>query len=713
MKYLKRYADLISYDLDLEFIKTLESHVGYCIKEDLVKYNVNKISEPELPSNADETIVVIKTTAANEEVIFQFWDNTEQSTVNWGDGSSENLKPHAYDASLGHTDDYIRHSYVEPGEYTVILKGDNVTSHWVFPDAEGEYKDANGEYINWKHSLECAFPENIYKVKQLGKYFTSAYYLFYYKPNLIELGSNLFKHCINLKSLYYCFAQSEAFNKLPNGLFDNCLELIDVRGCFYGCNITEGFNLTSPGLPKLWERDGTNGIKIIHFECFCLNTNVEFLENIITEYGGYYAEPGNFTSFTIEITKAGQTINPRGLCLKLDFNSCYAIDWGDGTIENGYNDNTHTYKDIGEYKIEIKGGKFYLSADTLSIGINNLINLGPNAYFKENSSKLRYVKQLTTGCLDNCSLTSASNLFANNKWLTSLYEGAFDNLNNVTDFHCCFMGCSNLKTLPPRLLYNCINATDFSYCFCDCVSLNNIPIDLFDHCPNVTNLTYSFYNCSSLSEIPSGLFDTCATSIIDLPSCFGNCSSLTQLPDELFNNCINATNLSWCFFKCSSLSQLPNGLFKNCNNINDLSHCFKECSKLTSLPIGLFDSCVNITNLSYCFDFCSLTSLPIGLFDSCVNITNLSKCFKENNLVNISTGLFDNCINVTDFSGCFENCKSISHAYNLTSEGLPKLWERVGMEGYPGTIQGYGFAYGTSSIFREFIPTSWNGTMTI
>ncbi|MEG1141777.1 MAG: hypothetical protein RSE41_04940, partial [Clostridia bacterium] len=100
---------MANYNADLEFIKTLTKHVGFAKQEKIVKYNVNKISEPvdpELPGNTDETIVVIKTITANEEVIFQFWDNTEESTVNWGDGSIENLKPHAYDASLGHTDDY-------------------------------------------------------------------------------------------------------------------------------------------------------------------------------------------------------------------------------------------------------------------------------------------------------------------------------------------------------------------------------------------------------------------------------------------------------------------------------------------------------------------------------------------------------------------------------------------------------------------------------
>ncbi|MEG1363907.1 MAG: hypothetical protein RSC92_05710, partial [Clostridia bacterium] len=483
MKYLKRYADLISYDLDLEIIKTLESHVGYCIKEDLVKYNVNKISEPvepELPSNADETIVVIKTTEANEEVIFQFWDNTEQSIVNWGDGSIENLKHHTYDASLGHTDDYIRHSYVEPGEYTVILKGDNVTSHWLYFNLENideePFTDLDGTNIDMEnHSIFKAFPTQTYKAIQLGNHIKSFNALLMFKDFLYEIDKDLFKYCYkNVESLINTFAMCSQLSIIGEGLFDKCTNLKNVNCCFMYCgSISHPYNLTSSNLPTIWEVLNKNCISM-----FAEGTSEIFYSNM-PDYAGGLIYTGDIISSIVLNVPENTTISD----LIIFCTNKVIIDWGDGTLNFGkYSENNHTYKNAGKYRININGGTFQL----LNTGyVEKIIQIRNNCTRMKFANSI--LKELEPGCLDNFTNEIKFDYFLSNcSLLTSIPKGLFDNCTNVTDFSYCFYDCSALTTIPEGLFDNCTNVTDFSSCFARCISLNSIPAKLFDNCTKVT-----------------------------------------------------------------------------------------------------------------------------------------------------------------------------------------------------------------------------------
>lgn len=84
----------------------------------------------------------------------------------------------------------------------------------------------------------------------------------------------------------------------------------------------------------------------------------------------------------------------------------------------------------------------------------------------------------------------------------------------------------------------------------------------------------------------------------------------------------------------------------------------------------------------------------IGLFLDCVN------------LVKVPTGMFRKHPNVIYFTQAFQNCINLTNTPKDADGG--ELWERVGKQGYPSTIDGTQCFRGCSSLPNlDQIPSEW------
>ena len=114
----------------------------------------------------------------------------------------------------------------------------------------------------------------------------------------------------------------------------------------------------------------------------------------------------------------------------------------------------------------------------------------------------------------------------------------------VTDMNNMFINCYALQTVP---LFNTALVTNMSNMLYGCSSLQTVP--LFNTAA-VTNISSMFYNCYGLQTVP--LFNT--ASVTNMSNMFGACYGLQTVP--LFNTAavINMTNM---FQNCYSLEEIP------------------------------------------------------------------------------------------------------------------------------------------------------------
>lgn len=147
----------------------------------------------------------------------------------------------------------------------------------------------------------------------------------------------------------------------------------------------------------------------------------------------------------------------------------FTVDWGDGTSDfiNSYDsaNRTHTYSNVGEYVVSIKGicqGWNFLSVSTSRLLIRKVLDFG-EVEFKSLSFHVCNNLNEINGQINGPTITDFSRCFYNNK-LTSIPENLFDFCTKVTNFSRCFY-INQLTSIPENLFNNNILVTNFSYCF--------------------------------------------------------------------------------------------------------------------------------------------------------------------------------------------------------------------------------------------------------
>jgi surface protein len=273
---------------------------------------------------------------------------------------------------------------------------------------------------------------------------------------------------------------------------------------------------------------------------------------------------------------------------------------------------------------------------------NNCYNLTSVPLF--NTAAVTDMGSMFNGCtgltsvplFNTASVTSMQAMFQNCYNLTSV--PLFNTANVTNSMFAMFSGCTGLTSVP---LFNTASVTSMQSIFDGCNSLTSVP--LFNTA-SVTNMTSMFSSCLALTSVP--LFNT--ASVTSMSNMFQNCRNLKSVP--LFNTA-SVTNMSSMFSGCFSLKSVP--LF-NTANVLTMDSMFTTCSKLISIP--LFDT-TKVTNMGIMLNNCySLKSVP--LFNT-ANVTSMSNMLRNCNSLTY-VPLFDTT-KVTNMSNMFQNCFSLTY----------------------------------------------------
>lgn len=298
-------------------------------------------------------------------------------------------------------------------------------------------------------------------------------------------------------------------------------------------------------------------------------------------------------------------------------------------LNNGY----------GLWYINENGCNPTLSDSNIYIGDNNNVQL----FDGTNVNKFKNVK-VTHG-----NNVSFHNLFANNKYLTSL-DGLTIDLSNISDMSGMFYSCSNLISVPSSFSnLNMSDTTNMSGMFSGCSSLTNITALSAWDTGNVRNMTSMFYGCSNLTDLTK-LSAWNTGNVTSMSGMFGSCTSLTDITPLSSWNTGNSENMY--------------GMFDGCSRISDLT------------PLSSWDT-KNATNMSYMFSGCSsITNLtPLSSWNT-GSVTNMYSMFNGCRSLTDTSGINDwNVSSVTNFDRMFYNCPS-----------HPEFTKRVGTWDSSGTF---------------------------
>lgn len=208
----------------------------------------------------------------------------------------------------------------------------------------------------------------------------------------------------------------------------------------------------------------------------------------------------------------------------------FYINWGDGTTDyiTTYNqaEITHTYSNIGIYKVEIngkiKGFKFNSTGDRLKM--LEIKNFG--------------ILELMDGSSDNNVFAGCTNLIVNATDRIYL-SGSEINSNYL------FNNCSNLVL--KKFLMNSKDLENLRFVFRNCSKMN-IPINL--NCESALSLEGMFYGCSIFNSSVS-LSNT--SNCTNMTNMFYNCSAFNQ---DLSNLLVNSvTTMANMFTGCTNFSK--------------------------------------------------------------------------------------------------------------------------------------------------------------
>lgn len=324
------------------------------------------------------------------------------------------------------------------------------------------------------------------------------------------------------------------------------------------------------------------------------------------------------------------------------------VEWGDGT-ESTYTrsggDTTHTYEEIGQYRIRITG-----KMDVFSLHGDFVVSIDSP--------------------LPSTIVTAAS----------------------------IFSYCRNLTKVSQHVFRRCGPSTqDFSYCFAGCSKLKVIPEHLFDRCNIATNFSYCFYECNALEVIPDGLFKNCgaATTMAHAFDGGSYAGHLTSIPGDMFHGCENITNFQDCFAR-QPIRSIPSTLFSTNTAAEDFGGCFFSNDALVSIPGSLFERNQNALSFTGTFVRSHITSIPSTLFQNCELAESFSRVFDHcQELSSIPGDLFSSCPNAKNFTMAFDRCQSVTSS-------VPNLWET-----HPDADGSYCFRYCYSAANYADIPVGW------
>lgn len=393
------------------------------------------------------------------------------------------------------------------------------------------------------------------------------------------------------------------------------------------------------------------------------------------------------TDYDLKILIETSVIEEKITGFKLYCAGEFVVNWGDGETEtilkpdvNSAPEYYHTYKNIGQYYIKLKGTITEYPINSFYSAINfswspNLISISGN---------------LTTLMPDNIN------------GITPSFTSMFQHCENLSTFP--LLSSQNTYIIKPAMFFNMfqncakMNGTitigngNFGYfigsyedgmcqqMFLNCELLESslaefkIMTNLSGN-PTISMCNSTFSNCNRLyGEIPLNIFGSLSGSYANnmFQSTFSNCTNLGigyQIPEGLFGN-LSGGAVEYCFdstFKNTSFAgKIPTELFGNITSVNNAIGMFREtflgCSNLIGIEEGIWTlpqvDQSNKTSLSnYFFQ---------STFSGCSNLAGDSPSIQKGGIK-----LYENWISpiANQVSECFYGCTSLSDYGNI-----PLIW---------------------------------------
>ncbi len=523
-----------------------------------------------------------------------------------------------------------QHTYTDPDYYVVSVKG-------TVPSLNSERINLDGKYSQMYQITE------IFNWGRTG--LTAVNRAFYGCEYLEKIPSDPNGAFANITSLDEMLYGCSSLKELPAGLLDHAVNVVTMNDTFYNCRM-----LTA--LPKDLLR-------------YC--TKLEEANGIFAN-AGLLSVDADLFAYNTELTDAGRIF--AGAALPTVPEKLFA----NNTKITSFNALFANSEKLTSIPTKLFEKNIEVTSFRMAFANTSLGGDVPVGLFKNN-----------TKC------TTFQQTFNNTK-ITSVPEDLFSGCDQVTTFATCFAGCTELRTIPARLLTNSgafakLVKAPMNMIFKGCSSITEIPAGLFDGFTGITGFSSIFEGCTNLQTIPAGLFDT-NTNVTSFSSVFKDCTAITEIPNSMLggltkvssfsnlfagctnlkkvgsniiNGCTALTSVSSMFSGCSSLTTVAADAFAGGVKITSFNNIFEKCTSLESVPSGLFADLVKATNGSGAFAGCTaLRSVPADLFATNVAVTNFSKVFNGCEVLEIApANLFKNNIAVTDFSYAFTGCKSL------------------------------------------------------
>lgn len=403
------------------------------------------------------------------------------------------------------------------------------------------------------------------------------------------------------------------------------------------------------------------------------------------------------------------------------------IDWGDGTVDycdnisehlendvfsydrvNGYNcTRKHSYAEIGEYYITIKGNIPYISfgcnqyyngtnyynyIDSPNIKLLEVVNWGElglyditdlfyNFYGTRNGNKLIHKYKMSKHISQNSfkNIISAERAFAyldmdEDEFSHEImfdFVKTFPNLLNANYM----LGETKISYIPEKFCYNHKNILNCGNMFSDC------PITRIE--------SFAFANCDNLSNVNSLTYSS-------------NTPLITIVKDSVFENDINLLDIFGTFnyvgggsaFKLTYLDEniglktVGNNIYKNCQRLRQANEPFYQQAGLVTVGESLFEGCEDLIDVYLCFNRCfSLQNIGKDIFKGCSKVRNFQMFLNECYLVNLPDNMLYDLkyydylknFNTESFNGYWE---SVSEDNGIIRDNVSELSDFLKYKGY-------------------------------
>ena len=398
---------------------------------------------------------------------------------------------------------------------------------------------------------------------------------------------------------------------------------------------------------------------------------------------------------------------------------CCEIDWGDGTVENcevcrldkddlpfSYDYLKvckHTYNNIGEYYVKIKGripglnfGETFYTDNNHNnhIELQEIVQWG-NLHLYDISNMFQFSKPVKFKMPDHVPPYSFKNVyFAVDTFRYCALdetefsqEIVFDFVNTFPNLLCAdyMFRYTNISYIPKHFCYNHKNIISCSYMFYSS-PITHIGERAFANCDNLTTVFELTYNADSFQPLPL----------------------LTKVEDGIFENDINLLAIDFAFnyitpsrfYSLKSLytdeslglKTVGNNIFKNCKRLRWAFEPFYQQAGLVSVGESLFEGCEDLINVNMCFYRCySLERIGDNIFKGCTKVRDCDDFCYQDYLVNFPDKMFydlkyyDYLKGLTDygnFNGGWENISEqdgqVSYNYDDKKNRLEGFLEYKG-----------------------------------